>query len=632
MSENRLEEILDSLEEIFESKNHDLIAENANVNGKSPLGQLNICASEISKEYVIQRLLDKDVRKAFEGGFIHIHDMDFYATGTTTCCQIPLGKLLENGFYVGDCHMRKPTTITSAMALASIIVQANQNCQHGGQSFANFDFDLAPYVEMTYNKYLKELKSYNFRCTPHKLIRIATERTQKELEQACEAFIHNCNSMLCRNGMQVPFLSVNFGLDTSKWGRMVSKAIMRMQMKGLGDGSTPIFPILIWKCKKGINTNEGDPNYDLFKLSLECTSKRLFPNYVNVDAPFNLKYYDPAKPENAIATMGCRTRVLANNCGEDTPVGRGNLSFTTLNLPLIAKEFMNKAKIKNHKMGTTKEEKAKFLAHLDKYINLCIKQLIQRMNFQMSRKAGNFQFLYENDSWTGGKNLQKNEEIGDLLKQGTLSVGFVGLAEMLKLMTGKHHGESKRSWQFGFEVISHIRQRMDEQAEQDGLNWSCLATPSEGYCGKALRKFVSKYGIIEGVSDREYFTNSNHIPVYYKLKAHEKIELEAPFHELTNAGHICYIEIDGKASDNIEALEQIVNYMIEQGVGYGSINHAVDTCRDCKNQGIFDDYVCTECGSDNIQKVARITGYLTGDVKRWNSAKQAELKERVKHK
>lgn len=629
--EDRLEKLLETVNEIFGATNHDLITENANTNGKSPNGQLSIVASELAKEFVVDKLLSNDVRKAYENGMIHIHDMDFYGTGTTTCCQIPLGKILETGFYVGDCYMRKPTSITSAMALASIIVQANQNCQHGGQSFPNWDFDLAPYVEATYKKHFKELKAMNLTTNKHKLIRIAMQKTKNDLDQASEGFIHNCNSMLCRNGQQTPFLSINFGLDTSKWGRMVSQSIMEMQMKGLGNGATPIFPILIWKCKKGINVLQDDPNYDLYKLALECTSKRLFPNFVNVDAPFNLQYFDPAKPEHAIATMGCRTRVIGNNNGENTPVARGNLSFTTLNLPMIAMEFAKVNKIKVGKMGMTKDEKQAFINHLDKYIDLCIKQLKERLAYQMSRKAGNFQFLYQNGAWENGEKLGKNDEIGDILKTGTLSVGFIGLAEMLKLLTNKHHGESKRAYDFGYEVVAHIRARMDKQIEIDGLNWSCLATPSEGYCGKALRKFVAKYGVIKDVSDRDYFTNSNHVPVYYKIKAHEKIKLEAPFHELTNAGHICYIEIDGQASKNIEALDKIVQCMLENGVGYGSINHPVDSCLDCAEQGIFNDFVCTSCGSDNIQKVARITGYLVGDTKRWNSAKQSELKDRVKH-
>lgn len=374
---------------------------------------------------------------------------------------------------------------------------------------------------------------------------------------------------------------------------------------------------------KGINTEKGDPNYDLFKQAIKTTSKRLFPNFVNTNAPFNVnKTSDDLR--DTIATMGCRTRVFGDNtCSLDTPVGRGNLSFTTLNLPMIAMKTMYECPI-----GKMKDT---FYKNLDEYIDICIEQLKDRYEYQKTRKAGNFRFMYENGVWKGTDEIDLNEPIGEALKTGTLSVGFIGLAEALMIMTGYHHGEDANSWEFGYEIVKHIRERMDKQIEIDGLNWSCLATPSEGLAGKSLRKFVAKYGVIENVSDREYLTNSFHIPVYYNIKAIDKIKLEAPFHELTNAGHICYVELDGDVSKNEKAVEKVVKAMLKHNIGYGSINHARDTCRDCGEQGVFDGYNCPECGSHNVQKVARITGYLVGDINRWNNGKRAELRDRVKH-
>ena len=617
---DRYNELMKSVDDIFGANDHDLITENANTNGKSPVGQLSLVASETSKAFA-EQMLDSKVLSAFKEGFIHIHDFDFYATGTTTCCQLPLGKLLGKGFYVGECYMRQPQSISTALALTAIALQSNQNNQHGGQAIANFDFDLAPYVSKSYEKHKQSiLEILGDDADMEKVRKLAWKRTKEETKQACEGFVHNANSMLCRNGSQVPFISINFGLDTTPEGRMVSKCIMKAQQKGMGDGTTPIFPILIFKCKTGVNFKEGDPNYDLYKLAIDTTSKRLFPNFVNCDVEFN-QNPDSDDPRDQIATMGCRTRVFNNNCGKTTPVARGNLSFTTLNLPMIAQEV-----IESGDGGIDA-----FISNLDYYINLVITQLKERMEYQKTRPAGNFQFLYQNGTWLGGEDLDPKKPIGDALNTGTLGVGFIGLAETLVILTGKHHGESHTSWDIGYDIVKHIKERVDAQAKKDGLNWSVLGTPSEGLAGKSLRKFVAKYGVIERVSDREYFTNSNHIPVYYKIKAIDKIELEAPFHALTLGGHICYVEVDGEAKRNKKAIESIVNAMMKCGVGYGSINHKVDVCRECKHQGIFNDYVCTECGSDNIQKVARITGYLVGDISRWNSGKKAELFDRVSH-
>ena len=616
---DKFEKLMQTADDIFSYSDVDLSNENANTNGRSPVGMLSLIASETSKAYA-EQLLKPEVLEAYNEGFMHIHDFDFYATGTTTCCQLPLDKLLANGFYVGECYMRPPQSIMTAMALASIALQSNQNNQHGGQAFANFDFDLAPYVKKSFEKHFKniiEAMQLGGQVNGKKARKLAWNKTKEETFQASEAFVHNANSMLCRNGSQVPFISINFGLDTSPEGRLVSEMIMKAQQKGMGDGTTPIFPILIFKYKTGVNANPEDPNYDLYKLAIDTTSKRLFPNFVNCDAPFN-QNPDSDDPRDAIATMGCRTRVFNNNNGKTSPVARGNLSFTTLNLPMLAMK--------------AKEEKRDFIEVLDEFIDLGIIQLQDRLEYQKKQPAGNFQFLYQNGTWLGGDTLKQNEPIGDVLNTGSLALGYVGLAEALVLLTGKHHGESSSSWNLGYAIVEHMKHRLDEQAKKDGLNWGVLGTPAEGLAGKALRKFVAKYGVIERVSDREYFTNSNHIPVYYKIKAIDKIKLEAPFHAITLGGHITYIELDGEARKNKEAVERIVRAMMEYNIGYGSINHAVDTCRICGYQGIFNDYVCTECGSDDVQKCLRITGYLVGDISRWNKGKFAEQRDRVKHK
>jgi len=609
--------LLEQFKEIVNSSNQDLVQENANVDGLSPMGMMSLFAAVSAKEFTIDQLLSKDVKQAFLDGYIHIHDLDFYASGTTTCSQIPLAKLLKDGFNTGHGHMREPKSISSAMPLTSIILQANQNMQHGGQSIPCFDYDLAPYVQLTFERKLELVKELAAGVSWEYMEEKAWELTEKEVFQACEAFVHNCNSMHSRGGGQTPFVSINLGTDTSREGRMITKNLLLATQNGLGDGETPIFPITVFKIKEGINFNENDPNYDLYRLSLETTSKRLFPNYVFIDAPFNLQYYD-GTPESEISTMGCRTRVIGNVNGKETPIGRGNLSFTTVNLPLLA--------IESKSMDN-------FWVKLESYTNLSIKQLYERYLYQSEKTTTHFKFLYGQGVWWNGEELEPHEKLKEILKQGTLSVGFIGLAEALVQLTGQHHGESEESLKLGYEIIQYLRSKMDQATLDFGLNYSLLATPAESLAGKALRLTRKKHGIIKGVTDREYFTNSFHVPVYYPITAIEKIKIEAPFHNLTNAGHITYIEVDGDASRNIDALDTIVRAMQKYGIGYGSINHPVDRCIECSYQGIIDNE-CPKCGNHDeskIERIRRITGYLVGSLNRWNTSKQSEEHDRVKH-
>ncbi len=607
--------LTDSVEDILESSNQDLTQENANTDGSSPMGMMGLFASELSKEYS-RNLLKPEILAAFDDGFLHIHDFDYYATGTTTCSQIPLGDILSRGFKVGECFMRPPKSIGSAMALASIVIQSNQNQQHGGQSYPNWDYDLAPYVEMTYNKNVEELKSVLPHLSHEELEYAALKRTENDTFQAAEAFVHNANSMLCRNGMQVPFVSINFGLDRSKFGRMVTEQTLKAQIAGLGDGSTPLFPILVFKVKEGVNFNPQDENYDLYKLGLECLSKRLFPNFQFVDTPFNIEGFDIDNPRTHIATMGCRTRVYSNVNGESTVVGRGNNSFSTLNLPMIAK------------LSDGNEEQ--FFANLDKYIDLAVVQLEDRLAYQKNRLKSSFKFLYGEKVWQTPEEYDLEGRVDDILDQGTQSVGFVGLAEALIILRGKHHGEDEKSQELGLKIIGHMRERMDEYAKELGQNYSLLATPAESYAGKAFKKFIAKYGMVPGVTDKEFFTNSNHVPVDYKISVKDKIEIEAPYHALTNAGHIAYVELDGAAAKNVEALDDVVRMMGKNNIGYGSINHPVDRCKECGYVAVIDNE-CPRCSGDDVSRIRRITGYIVGDMKKWNTAKKKEEAKRVKH-
>jgi ribonucleoside-triphosphate reductase len=671
---SRLMKIYDELT-FADADDSDIKRDNANIDGDTAMGVMLKYGSEGAKDYYEKCILSKEQSKAHKDGDIHIHDMDFY-TLTTTCCQIDLKKLFKGGFSTGHGFLREPNDIQSYAALACIAIQSNQNDQHGGQSIPNFDYGLAEGVTKTYKRlyranFLKALKiiqpktlltaddikslfnnmeeqsglfpkledSADFENavktqfkelldaeTIEKILPFAKEfavsETERAVFQAMEALVHNLNTMHSRAGAQTPFSSINYGLDTSPEGRMVIRNILLALEAGLGFGETPIFPIHIFRVKEGINYNEGDKNYDLFKLAIRVSAKRLFPNFSFIDAPFNLKYYKEGQPETEVSYMGCRTRVLGNVYDPENEIsfGRGNLSFTSINLPRIA--------IKSN--GSVEW----FFEELQRKMDLCIKQLLDRFAIQCSKKVKNFPFLMGQGVWLDSEKLGHNDSIAEVLKHGTLSVGFIGLAEALVALTGKHHGESQESRNLGLEIVSFMRKYLDDKAAETKLNFSLLATPAEGLSGRFVRIDKQKFGEIPGVTDREYYTNSFHVPVYFPISAYEKIQIEAPYHELTNAGHITYVELDGDASTNLEAFEKIIRTMKESGIGYGSINHPVDRDPVCGYSGIIGE-TCPKCNRTeddrHFERIRRITGYLVGTLERFNNAKRAEERDRVKH-
>ena len=638
------------------SEDSDVKRGNANVDGNSAMGKMLQFGAEGSKVFAKTLLLRPDIAAAHENGDIHIHDLDFYATGTLTCCQSDPLKLFETGFNTGHGFLRTPKSIGSYCALAAILLQANQNEQHGGQSIPNFDYAMAPGVNKTFRKALKrnlekynkfadkELKldvkdEYNYgddkilekKKFPKSVIEAANEDTERETFQALEGFVHNLNTMHSRAGAQVPFTSINFGTDTTPAGRLVSKDLLEATANGLGHGETPIFPISIFKVKEGINYNPGDPNYDLFKRSMEVSAKRLFPNFCFIDAPYNLKYYKPGDYRTEIATMGCRTRVFASVFPESDGIvtGRGNLSFTTLNLVRIG--------IK-HGIATKERKEADwegFYKELDEKIDLIRDELLERFEFQANQHVRNFPFLMGQGNWFGSEKLKPNDTLRDVIKHGTLSIGFIGLAETLVAMVGKHHGEDADARELGLDIVGHMREKCDEYCKKYHLNFSLLATPAEGLAGRFTKKDRKEFGKLKGVTDREFYTNSFHVPVYYPISAFEKIEIEAPYHNLCNAGHITYIELDGDPSQNIDAFEAVIRKMHDCGIGYGSVNHPVDRDPVCGFSGIISGNVCPSCGRKEgdipFERLRRITGYLVGTLDRWNDAKKAEEKARVKH-
>lgn len=606
--------------------------ENANVDGDTAMGTMLQYGSTVSKEFAKAYLMKKKFADAHDDGDIHIHDLDFMPMGTTTCMQIDLEKLFKNGFSTGHGHLRSPKDIMSYSALAAIAIQSNQNDQHGGQSIPAFDFYLAPGVLMTFKKQLKQtisdlldysgFESYiNMNSVVKEIDKLDTigitweyfERFIKENEmvkrlfemsidkaykktnrityQAMEAFVHNLNTMHSRAGAQVPFSSINFGTDTSLEGRMVMENYLLAVDAGLGHSETPIFPISIFKVKEGINYNPEDSNYDLFKLACKVSAKRLFPNFSFIDAPFNLQYYKEGDYNTEVGYMGCRTRVLGNHVDPDKAVtpGRGNLSFTSINLPRLGLK---------HGIATKQREKADFegfYQELGELVELVKDQLLERFEIQCNKKVYNFPFLLGQGVWLDSEKLKPNDRLRRVLKHGTLSIGFIGLAECLKSLIGEHHGESEKAQKLGLDIIGFIRKKCDEYSEKYNLNFTCLATPAEGLSGRFTAMDKAIYGKIKGVTDRSYYTNSFHIPVYFPITIKKKITLEAPYHALTNAGHISYIELDGDTSENLEAFEKVVRIMKEAGIGYGAVNHPVDRDPVCGYVGIIKD-VCPKCG------------------------------------
>ena len=659
------------------AKDNDIKRENANIDGDTAMGTMLKYGSEGAKQFYEMYILDPAHAKAHREGDIHIHDLDFL-TLTTTCCQIDLDKLFTGGFSTGHGFLREPNDIASYSALACIAIQSNQNDQHGGQSIPNFDYAMAKGVIKTYQRIYRQNMARAIEimedaedasALSKEIMAAATEKSagaipkledgeaymEAELQiltdkfgaesaekiqkfafkhagaetdlatyQAMEAFVHNLNTMHSRAGAQIPFSSINYGMDTTPEGRMVIRNVLLATEAGLGNGETPIFPIHIFKVKEGVNYNPGEPNYDLFKLACRVSAKRLFPNFSFIDAPYNLQYYKPGHPETEVAYMGCRTRVMANSYDPTREIvnGRGNLSFTSVNLPRIAI-------LSNHNIDF-------FFEQLDRKIDLVIDQLLDRFELQAQKKARNYPFLMQQGIWLDSDNLKPDDEVREVLKHGTLTMGFIGLAETLKALTGYHHGESKEAQNLGLEIVGYMRQRMDQATKKHGMNFSLIATPAEGLSGRFVRMDAEKFGKIPGVTDREYYTNSFHIPVYYDISAWDKIKLEAPYHALTNGGHISYVELDGDPTENLDAFEQVVRCMKESGIGYGSINHPVDRDPVCGYTGIIGD-TCPLCGRsehdghENFERIRRITGYLVGTVDRFNNAKKAEVRDRVKH-
>lgn len=621
----KVKAIFDSIT-VLQAKDSDLKRDNANINGDSPMGAMLQYGANTAKEYNLEYLVRPEIAKLHRDGWIHIHDLDFYAW-TTTCTQIELRKLFKNGFNTGHGHLRAPKSIGSYAALAAIAIQSNQNDQHGGQSVVDFDYAMAEGVRYTYQKYLKEGYEICERLNDLKdkewILDYAMEKTTRDTYQAMEGLIHNLNTMHSRAGAQVPFSSINYGTDISWEGRLAIEQLLLATEAGLGNGETPIFPIQIFRVKEGVNYNPDDPNYDLFELAMKVSAKRLFPNFAFIDAPFNLQYYKPGHPETEVAYMGCRTRVMGNvyDPSREIAPGRGNLSFTSINLPRLGIE--------------SKGDYLTFFKLLDKMLDATMQQLLDRYKIQASRIVRNFPFLMGEGVWMDSDGLSPDDTVGEVLKHGTLSIGFCGLAECLVALNGKHHGEDEFSQELGLRIVGYIRDYCNRKSTELGMNVTCLATPAESLAGRLLRSDRERYGIIKGVTDREYYTNSFHVPVYYHLPALRKIDIEAPYHALTNAGHISYVELDGDPTKNLAAFERVVRHMKEAGIGYGSINHPVDRDPVCGFNGIIND-TCPCCGrgeTDGVpfERIRRITGYLVGTLDKWNNAKRAEERDRVKH-
>ena len=634
--------------EIIEAKNNDITRENANMNTDSPAGMMMKFASETTKPFVDDYLLSPEVKQAVKNNYIHIHDKDYYPTKSLTCVQHPLDRILEHGFIAGHGESRPAKRIETASVIACISLETAQNEMHGGQAIPAFDFYLAPFVRKSYIEEIKNMeeisgsdlsKYYDAEVEDYirrdltglegeeRLIQHAMNKTVDRVHQAMEAFIHNMNTIHSRGGNQVVFSSINYGTDTSAEGRCVIRELLHSTYEGVGNGATAIFPIQIWKKKRGVSYLPEDRNYDLYQLACKVTARRFFPNFLNLDATFNQdKDWDPADPKryiHEVATMGCRTRVFENRFGPKTSIGRGNLSFTTINIVRLAIEVMG--------MQDKEERIERFFQKLDEVLDIAARQLDERFNFQKTALAKQFP-LVMSTLWNGADKLKGNDTIESVINQGTLGIGFIGLAETLIALTGKHHGESEEAQQLGLRIVGHMRSRVNEYSEKYQHNYSVLATPAEGLSGRFTRKDRKTFGIIPGVTDKEYYTNSNHVPVYYHCSPRHKAKIEAPYHELTTGGHIFYVEIDGDATHNEEAIRQIVDMMDKYNMGYGSVNHNRNHCPNCGYENaVKDQECCPKCGA-RFETIQRITGYLVGTTDRWNSGKLAELHDRVVHK
>ena len=635
--------------EIINAKHNDITRENANMNAESPAGMMMKFASETTKPFVDDYLLSDEAREAVRDNYLHIHDKDYYPTKSLTCVQHPLDKILNHGFWAGHGESRPAKRIETASVLACISMETAQNEMHGGQAIPAFDFYLAPFVRKAFIEEVKILEDINgedykdmydakikdYIILPldglkgrERMLQHAINRTASRVHQAMEAFIHNMNTIHSRGGNQVVFSSINYGTDTSAEGRCIIRELLHSTWEGVGNGSTAIFPIQIWKKKSGVSYLPEDPNYDLYRLACKVTARRFFPNFVNLDATYNQHekwdINDPERYKYEVATMGCRTRVFENRFGPKTSIGRGNISFSTINIVRLAIECM--------KIEDQHERIKEFFRRLDNVLEITARQLDDRFNFQKTAMAKQFPLLMT-QLWNGSENLKPNETIESVINQGTLGIGFIGLAECLIALTGKHHGESQESQELGLKIIGHMRERVNEFSEQYKHNYSVLATPAEGLAGKFTRRDRKDFGEIPGVTDQIYYTNSNHVPVYYKCSPKHKAEVEAPYHEITRGGHIFYVEIDGDATHNPQAIMDIVDLMHKYNIGYGSVNHNRNRCMDCGYEDATEDlHECPECHGHNIDKLQRITGYLVGTTDRWNSGKLAELRDRVVHK
>ncbi len=633
--------------EIINIKSNDVTRENANMNADTPAGMMMKFASETTKPFVDDYLLSDDVREAVKKNYLHIHDKDYYPTKSLTCVQHPLDHVLEGGYMAGHGESRPAKRIETASVLACISMETAQNEMHGGQAIPAFDFYLAPYVRLTFIEELRKLEELFAADYSHlyqtalddylikpldglegeaRVIQHAMNKTVGRVHQAMEAFIHNMNTIHSRGGNQVVFSSINYGTDTSAEGRCVIREILNSTYEGVGSGVTAIFPIQIWKKKRGVSYLPADRNYDLYCLACKVTARRFFPNFLNLDASFNQdadwREDDPKRYMHEVATMGCRTRVFENRFGPKTSIGRGNISFSTINIVKLAIECMD---IKDEQQRI-----AAFFAKLDGMLELTARQLHERFEFQKTAFAKQFPLLMHS-LWVGCEKLGSNDTIESVINQGTLGIGFIGLAECLVALIGKHHGESAKAQELGLKIVTYMRDRVNDFSERYQHNYSVLATPAEGLSGRFTRGDKKEFGILPGITDREYYTNSNHVPVYYKCSARHKAEIEAPYHNLTRGGHIFYVEIDGDATHNPEAVMNIVDMMDAMDIGYGSVNHTRIRCMDCGYETAEDINECPHCHSTNLDRLQRITGYLVGTTERWNRAKLAELNDRVIH-